>query len=121
MLLSQALHIHGDPCVGCANVTITSDGALRKSAECSSAAWAIFSSNGYHIRLCFGGAMFFDHALQSLNAELNALELCVGAFLKLSLEFSNVAPHRTNIETIVSELQLNGLCSSASANRRGAR
>ena len=51
-----------------------------------------------------GGGILFPAEVSSLDAELTGLELAIGAFLKLSRGYDDLAPHSADFTLHASEL-----------------
>eukprot|EP00973_Karenia_brevis_P054263 7539100-Karenia_brevis.AAC.1 len=69
----------------------------------ASAAWAVLAVSTSTISLQAAGATLLDDITESMDAEFTALELAIGALLKISRGYDDVAPHR--VDVIITEPQ----------------
>jgi len=74
------------------------------SVQKSAASWCILASHHGCISIVGGGGVFLPSGTPSLDAELAGLELAIGALLKCSRGYADLAPHSANVIFQSSEL-----------------
>ena len=93
----------------CTNFVMVSDGACRSSVQKSAASWCVLAFHHGSISIVGGGGVFLPSGTSSLDAELAGLELAIGALLKCSRGYTDIAPHGANVILQSSEfLESNG-------------